>query len=140
MVGMVALFMCGIAVTLGQSHPATETPKYDPARHLAFIEKRMGDASKAVADIKASKIELRAAVQKLGTILGESRKLQGSLSAYIKSAKTGSGKTLRLIQVSGLFDAYLSSAILELDGDADSGELATSLEKRLKQRITASKE
>lgn len=137
---MVAVFVCGIAVALGQSHPAGDTPKYDPAKHLAFIEKRMADVGKTVADIKASKIELRAAVQKLGTMLGESRKLQSSLSAYMKTVSAGSGKALRIIQVSGLFDAYLSSAILELDGDADSGELAISLEKRLKQRISASKE
>ncbi len=114
--------------------------KYDPSLHLAFIEKRMAVVAATRNDLQAAKLPLRDAVRRLGGMLGQSRKLQNQLTGYASGSSSSAGKSLRLIQVAGLFDAYLSSSILELDGDADSGDLAKSLEKRLKQRITAVKE
>jgi len=50
--------------------------------------------------------------------------------------QSGNGtRILRLIQAQGLFEAYLSSEILALDGDAESKSLVKVLELRLAKAI-----
>lgn len=127
---MVASLACFGAILLNQT-------AYDPARHISFLEQRFTLVRETIRKLDTKKIEPKTAIDRFGKTLGECRKLQPQITAYM-SKQTGQGtRVMKLIQAQGLFEAYISSEILALDGDADSKSLVKVLELRLAKVIPA---
>lgn len=122
---MIASLVCYAVVAIVQ--PAT----YDPARHRAFLEREFVAARDAVRSLETKKLDLRTVVTRLGKSLGESRRLQPGLTGWMQSQKGQATQAMKLIQLQGLFEAYVSSQVLAIDGDANSKTLAKALELQL---------
>lgn len=113
---------------LAQGQPAP----YDLARHVTYLDSKFQIVRETASALATRKIDAQEGVRKLGEILGESRKLQADLTAWLKSHPQSPGKrVMRLIQAQDLFEGYLATELLALDGDLDSKTLAKSLEARL---------
>ena len=111
---------------------ALAAPDYTPEVHLATISRRLKEVSAKVKEVE----EAGAAAAQVGTVLGkyigEDRKNQAALSIYLRKAKGADALTaLKTVRAAGMWQAYLASAVLGLDGDAESVELRGFLEKRL---------
>lgn len=126
---MVSAILCFGAMLVGQAAP------YDPGRHAGFLDQRFTLIRETIRKLDAKKIEVKVAVERLGKTLGECRRLQPQITEYMNKQSGNSTRVLRLIQAQGLFEAYLSSEILALDGDAESKSLGKVLELRLAKAI-----
>lgn len=127
--GMVSAILCYGVMVLSQAAP------YDPGRHAGFLEQRFTLIRETIRKLDAKKIELKVAVERFGKTLGECRRLQPQITDYMNKQSGSSTRVLRLVQTQGLFEAYLSSEILALDGDAESKSLVKVLEARLAKVI-----
>jgi hypothetical protein len=126
---MVSAILCFGAMLASQAAP------YDPGRHAGFLDQRFTLIRETIRKLDAKKIEVKVAVERLGKTLGECRRLQPQITEYMNKQSGNSTRVLRLIQAQGLFEAYLSSEILALDGDAESKSLGKVLELRLAKAI-----
>jgi|GEM_PF-3442018 len=130
---MIASLVCYAALVGIQ--PAT----YDPARHKAFLEREFTATRESVRNLETKKLDnletkkldLRTVVTRLGKSLGDSRRLQPGLTGWMQSQKGQATQAMKLIQLQGLFEAYLSSQVLAIDGDSNSKTLAKALELQL---------
>ena len=122
---MIASLVCYAALVGIQ--PAT----YDPARHKAFLEREFTATRESVRNLETKKLDLRTVVTRLGKSLGDSRRLQPGLTGWMQSQKGQATQAIKLIQLQGLFEAYLSSQVLAIDGDSNSKTLAKALELQL---------
>lgn len=126
---MVSAIFCFGAMVLSQSAP------YDPGRHAGFLEQRFTLIRETIRKLDAKKIEVEIAVERFGKTLGECRRLQPQVTEYMNKQSGNSTRILRLVQVQGMFEAYLASEILALDGDSESKSLVKVLELRLAKAI-----
>lgn len=111
---------------------------WDPGKHAALLDAQFTTVEQTVRNLETKRIDAKTAVGRLGEVLGESRKAQDRLNQGIRgSLGTKSTLVLRIVQAQGVFDAYVSSRILALDGDADSKDLARVLQLRLQKLLPA---
>lgn len=73
----------------------------------------------------------------MGMYLGEDRRDQASLTGFLRTAKGEQAtEALKIVRLSGLWQAYLSSAVLALDGDPESKDLRDVLDRRLTRLLS----
>jgi len=107
---------------------------YSPDRHRSTIKSSFTSAEAAMKSFAAKKATRDETAAKLGKLMGTSRRLQTSLNFWMQQGQKVDGqKAIRVIQLSGTFDAYISSSILGLEGDATSREFGKVLSRRLSQ-------
>lgn len=105
---------------------------YAPDQHLATITRRFEEVKPKIASSEDGAVAKGTLGRLLGQYLGEDRRQQAALSAYLRAAKgEQASSVLKLVRVSALWQAYLSSAVLALDGDAESKDLRDVLERRI---------
>lgn len=111
---------------------------YTPSRHAAFLSDRFAMAQEAVKRGQTGRMTRAQVVDRLATILGECRALQGPLNDFLaKGASPGEAPVLRLVQLHGLLEAYVTANLLALDDDQDARSLARSLEQQIARRLAA---
>lgn len=113
----------------------TSQTSYEPGKHAAFLEQRFESTRNTIRNLETKKIEMRVAVERLGATLGECRRLQSGLTEWMQKQTGQNTRAIRLIQTHGLFEAYLTSEILAIDGDAESKSLVKVLEMRLSKLV-----
>lgn len=127
---MIALLCCSVVLAL-----PVQTEAYSPDRHFAALKESYAKCEAALQSLAAKRTTKANAARTLGEALGSNRRWQSSLTFWIQqrgSSNEGS-KTLRLVQATGSFDAYVASTILGLEGDAPSREFGKVLARRLGQ-------
>lgn len=109
--------------------------RYDPTLHVGFVKRSLATVESTVRGLESGSVELATGVRRLGATLGQHRRLQAQLTQHLPGAKE-SGPVLDGILIAGLFDAYLSALLLELDGtDPDAGAKADSVHRLLTQAL-----
>jgi len=102
---------------------------------MAMISKGFTVAEQAMAKVEEGTMKPGRAAVMLGGLLGESRLRAGQVSAALLDTR-GKGNGIRLVAWSGTYEAYLSSAVMGLDGDESSLALSRILGARLRREIT----
>lgn len=119
-----------VVASFGFAEPQPEG--FSPAEQVAFLtasQRTVEEQWNHAVDQPGQKGD---AIRRLGRVVGESRKRQMELSLWIRDTKDANPETaLRMVQLSGLFDAYTASVLIALQDDsARSARLADELEKR----------
>jgi hypothetical protein len=105
---------------------------YSPDLHLQTVAKRLEEIKVKIAASEDGAATKATVGRLLGQYIGEDRKDQAALSAFLRSAKGDQAVVaLKVVRVSGLWQAYLSSAVLALDGDTESRDLRDMIDRRL---------
>lgn len=127
-------FVCAFVMLIPGS--PTQDKDFSVAKHASFLVGRFEESKLLFQRIETKKTELRPAVLKLGTILGEVRAKQGALNQALMNPREGEKtRNLMLVRCQGLLEAYLSSLILTVDGDAESRMMSKTLENLLIKRF-----
>ena len=101
---------------------------------LARISKGFGEAEAAMARLEAGTVKAERVAVRLGSRLGESRLRAPQVSAALLDPRAKSDG-MRLVEWSGTYEAYLSAAVMGLDGDDASLSLSRILGARLRREI-----
>lgn len=106
------IWLTWIGIVWGQASP------YDVSKHITFLDSNFQIVRSTSSDLLTRKIDAKTGVARLGEILGQSRRLQLDLTTWLKTHPKAPGKRImRLIQVQDLFEAYLATELIALDGD-----------------------
>ncbi|MCU0315905.1 MAG: hypothetical protein MUC92_04880 [Fimbriimonadaceae bacterium] len=126
-----------ISLGLGILLLQVERANYEPGQHISLISTRLKEAQEVARRADDQKITSTEAANQIGKLLGENRRNQAHLTTFVQSARRDqSAIALRTIQLSGLFDAYLASTLLGLDGDSQAKELSVLLGARLSRQLS----
>jgi len=124
---MLGMLSCMAVLTFQSS-----TEPYTIARHTATLRGSFQTAESAMKSFAAKQKTKQETASALGKLMGTSRRLQTSLNFWMQQGQKVDGQqAIRIIQLSGTFDAYVSSTILGLEGDATSREFGKVLARRL---------
>jgi hypothetical protein len=125
MVVMVSHVLLGIALVGTISD-------YNPGNHLQFVDSRFNSIEVQYEALAEGTGSEENAAQTTSQLLAAQRQFHMGLSDWIAEGEdVDAGQAMRVLQVSGLFDAYLSSRILQLDGNADAERDADQIAKVL---------
>ena len=135
---MLQSFFLFIPLFLTAMPPSSNISAYDEAKHVTFLEQNFTKARQIVQSLQKKQISIGTATKSLGTILAKCRHVQALLTKTIETpSRINSKRFLKLLQVQSLFEAYLTSEVLALDGDKDSELFGRALELRLMKTIPA---
>lgn len=128
--------MSVIATALALQALMQEPAVYTTDDHIAWIRKEFRLCQNA---IKKAEDDTNL-VSQSSTFLGKSvaihRQWQNKLSAYLSDIPNGEAKkAFEAMKLAGLFDTFLSSAILSMDGSDDSRELRIVAERRIQRLL-----
>ena len=101
---------------------------------MARIRVGFATAEQAMSQVEEGTAKPTKVATLLGQLLGESRLRTGEVSEAIIDPRV-KGDGMRLVTWSGTYEAYLSAAVLGLDGDDNSLALSRILGARLKREI-----
>ena len=105
---------------------------YDEARHVTFLEQNFYQAKETVLSYQNKKIAEDVAIKHLGVLLGKCRNIQDLLTKVVRNPeKIHSKRFIKLLQAQSLFETYLTTEVLALDGDKESELFGRSLQLRL---------
>ena len=105
---------------------------YSPASHRDWIAGKLKMLRVEIAHVEDDHKPIGPVLGRLGKTLSEARRWQSQLGSYLKTADAKHAtEAISAVQLAGMFDAYVSSAIFSLDDDADARELRTVLERRI---------
>lgn len=111
---------------------------YSPDQHLATIAKRLEEVRTKLVATEDGAASKGSVGRLMGQYIGEDRREQAALSSFLRNAKgEQAGLALRVVRVSGMWQAYLSSAVLALDGDPESRDLRDVLDRRLTKLLSS---
>ena len=113
---------------------------YSPESHAATITKELKEVSLKLKEVEENGAATSPVGTLIGKYIGEDRRNQAALSNYLRKARgSDSVVALKMVRASGIWQGYLSSAVLALDGDEDSKQLRGVLEKWLAKLLGAGK-
>ena len=105
---------------------------YSTRAHTEWISQSFKESTSSVTSAEDGNGSAGKTLAELGRTMAESRKWQGRLTTYLKSVENRRlGGAFAMVRTAGLFDAYLTSAVFSLDGDADSREMRMLLERKI---------
>lgn len=129
---MLQSFFLFIPLLLTKAEIPINISTYDEAKHVTFLEQNLDKAKQTVLSYQNKKISESVAIQHLGILLGKCRNIQSLLTNAIQNpSRIHSKRFIKLLQAQSIFETYLTTEVLALDGDKESEFFGRSLQLRL---------